>query len=76
MLPVTCSIKEAKFTINRHCTGCRDISSITGVHAGISDMAFHDLKEPFSPHGINAQVFARLHLTSILKRVDTHTKTC
>lgn len=56
-----------EFTVNLHVTGCSCVSSITGVNPRINHVALQDLKKPFPSHRINAQVFAWLHLCSVLE---------
>lgn len=61
---------SAEFTVNLHVTGCSGVSGITGVNPRINNVALQDLKKPFPSHCINAQVFARLHLSPVLERID------
>lgn len=61
---------SAEFTINLHIAACCNVSCITGVNPGIDNVALQNLKKPFSSHCINAQIFAWLDLSPILKRMS------
>lgn len=57
-------------TVDLHSAGRSCISSITSVGPRIADVTLHDLKKPLSSHCVNAQVFAGLHCSPVLKEVS------
>lgn len=54
-------------TVDLHCAGSSDISSVTGELARVTDVTFGDMKKSFPSHGVNADLSAGLQLHSVLR---------